>query len=226
MEALAKELSDPFGLVHASCMNVFIRELRRETSAAQKVIKTMTELASEHGWSFWDAWSNFLRGWVMIEQGGGEEEIVKLQEGLAAWQATGSRTAVPYFHTLLARAYEKVGQAEKGISTLEEALAEMKETDERYYEAEVHRLRGQLLLKKGEADSNTENCFQQALEVSRRQQAKSLELRAAMSMSRLWQKQSKQKEAHKLLSEIYGWFTEGFDTKDLQDAKALLEELS
>jgi predicted ATPase len=141
----------------------------------------------------------------------------------------------PHFLTLLAEASDLLGQPEGGLATLDEALTMMEQTGERYYEAELHRQRGELLLLRTakshpEQDSReqheAETCFQHALDVARRQQAKSLELRAAMSLARLWQRQGKRVEARALLEEIYGWFTEGFDTADLQEARALLDALA
>ena len=120
-----------------------------------------------------------------------------------------------------------MGQTAEGLEALAEALATLAKSGVRWWEAELHRLRGELLLQHAVAQpEEAEACFQQALAVARRQQAKSLELRAAMSLARLWQQQGKRAEAHALLAEVYGWFTEGFDTADLQEAKALLEALS
>jgi predicted ATPase len=131
------------------------------------------------------------------------------------------------FLGLLAEACERAGQVEEGLRALHEALEVMQTSEERLYEAEVYRLRGELLLQQSTAQQGeAEASLQQALTVARRQQAKSWELRAAMSLSRLWQGQGKQEEARQLLAQIYGWFTEGFDTPDLQEARALLAALS
>ena len=139
----------------------------------------------------------------------------------------GGNLQRPYFLALLAEAYGKVGQTEEGLTVLVEALAIVDSTGERYWEAELHRRKGELvLIQQGLKVEVAEECFRQALDIARRQQAKSLELRSAMSLSRLWQQQGKQEEAHQLLAEIYGWFTEGFDTVDLKEAKVLLEELA
>ena len=172
------------------------------------------------------------RGWALAMQGQGKEGIAQLHQGLAAWQATGTEMQRPHFLTLLAEAYGKVGEAEQGLAALVEALAQVEQTGERWYEAELYRLRGELTLAQSSVQSlassvqkEAEECFSKAIEIARRQQAKSLELRAVMSLSRLWQQQGKRDEARQMLAEIYGWFTEGFDTKDLQEAKALLEEL-
>jgi predicted ATPase len=138
-----------------------------------------------------------------------------------------------YFLALLAEACEGMGQGEEGLNALAEALTLVEKNEERIHEAELYRLKGELTLAQSRVpglgasvQQEAEACFLKAIEVARKQQAKSWELRAAMSLSRLWQQQGKKEEARKLLAEIYGWFTEGFDTKDLQEAKALLEELS
>ena len=133
-----------------------------------------------------------------------------------------------YYAALLAEAYLKGGQTEEGLNAVAETLARVHKTGISYYEAELHRIEGELLLRQAvvAAGEHPETCFQQAMEVARRQSEKSLELRAVMSLSRLWQNQGKKEEARRLLAEIYDWFTEGFDTADLKPAKALLEELS
>jgi predicted ATPase len=144
----------------------------------------------------------------------------------------GTEILRSHWLALLAEAQASAGQAEAGLSTLAEALAFVEKTGERYYEAEIYRLRGELLLMQGdeaEAEASfhyAEGCFQHAIEVARRQQARSWELRATTSLARLWQRQGRPEEARALLAEIYGWFTEGFDTPDLEEARAVLEELS
>src|SRR5215510_8645475 len=133
---------------------------------------------------------------------------------------------MPIFLAYLAAAYAQIGQVDEGLHVLAEALAVVDTTGGRNHEAELHRLHGELLLQQPVPEAPVaETCFQQALDVARRQQAKSWELRAATSLAQLWQQQGKQAEARELLAPIYGWFTEGFDTADLQEAKALLEEL-
>jgi predicted ATPase len=133
----------------------------------------------------------------------------------------------PYFGSVLAEVADYLGHTEEGLQALAEAHSLLEQHEERWWEAEISRLRGVLLLRQpGTPQAEAETWLRRALDVARRQEAKSLELRAAMSLARLWHQQGKQKEAHKLLSEIYGWFTEGFDTKDLQEAKALLKELA
>src|SRR5206468_12247834 len=167
-------------------------------------------------------------------QGQVEEGIAQIHQGLAAWRATGTVTALTLYIPLLAEAYGKAGQAAEGLSVLAEALTLVDKTGERVYESELYRLKGELTLQKFQvagskvltSEPQAESCFRKAVEIARHQQAKSLELRAVMSLAKLWQRQGKKDEARQLLAEIYGWFTEGFDTKDLQEAKALLDELA
>jgi predicted ATPase len=159
-------------------------------------------------------------------QGQGEEGLVQLRHGVAAWQDIGAALFVPYFCTLLAEVAAHLGHTADGLQALAEAQTHVEQHEERNWEAEVHRLRGVLLQQPGTLQAEAEACFQQALAIARRQEAKSLELRAAMSLARLWQQQGQRVEAYELLAPIYSWFTEGFDTADLQEAKALLEALA
>jgi predicted ATPase len=160
-------------------------------------------------------------------QGQREAGMAQVRQGITALQATGQALVIPYLRTLLADVSATLGHSADGLQALGEAHTLVEQQEERWWEAEVSRLRGVLLLRQtGTPQADAEACFHQALDVSRRQQAKSLELRAAMSLSRLWQLQGKRTEARELLAPIYGWFTEGFETADLQEAKALLDELS
>jgi len=173
------------------------------------------------------AYGTILRGWALTAQGEGAEGIAHMCQGLVARRATRSELQRPYFLVLLAEAYGEVGKPEEGLTVLVEALAIVDNTAERNWEAELHRRKGELLLiQQGQKVGEAEECFRKALDIARRQQAKSLELRAAMSLSRLWQQQGKRDEARQMLAETYGWFTEGFDTADLLEAKVLFEELS
>ena len=182
-------------------------------------------------------------GSTLVRQGHVAEGLAQLKHGLAAYRATGAGIFVTYFLALVAEAYGANGQVQAGLQTIPEALERVEQTGERVWEAELHRLRGELVLQSGvqslrsrdlRPQSATPNahvaveaeaCFHQAIAIARQQQAKSLELRAALSLARLWQQHGKSAEAGALLAPIYGWFTEGFDTADLQEAKALLEEL-
>jgi predicted ATPase len=225
---LGQALSHPFGLGYALNTVAWMHQCRREGQSTQERAEAALALAREHGFPFWVAWGTILRGWALAAQGQGEEGIAQLRQGLTAYQATGSALMRPHFLALLAEAYGQARQAEAGLTVLTEALAAVDKTGERWWEAETHRLKGELLLAqagKRQKWVEAEDCFWRALEVARRQQAKSWELRAAVSLGRLWQRQGKRAEACELLTPIYGWFTEGFDTTDLQEARALLEAL-
>ena len=212
-------------------MTAWLHQWRREGHAAQARAEAAVTLSVEQGFPFWVAWGTILRGGALAEQGQREAGIAQLRQGIAASRATGAEQAQPWFLALLAEAYGEGGQAEEGLSVVAEALAMVDKNGERYWEAELYRLKGTLTLQsqvqgpKSQAQE-AEECFHKAIEIARQQQARSLELRASTSLARLWQHQGKPAEAHQLLSEIYHWFTEGFDTKDLQEAKALLEVLS
>jgi predicted ATPase len=165
----------------------------------------------------------------LVEQGARASGIAQLRQGLTAWKAAGSETYRTYFLALLAEALSKEGQIEEGLSVLAEALTQMQGTGEGLHGAELYRLQGEFLLRCEEAEGTgceAEACFHRAFTIARRQSAKSLELRAAMSLARQYQKQARPAEARPMLAECYDWFTEGFDTPDLQEAKALLEQLS
>jgi predicted ATPase len=242
---LAQELSHPYSLSFALNFTADLHQFRREWRLAQERAEAAIALSAEQGFAQTLSRAAILRGWALAEQEQGEEGIAQIRQGLPAWRATGAELERTYFLTLLAEAYGKTGQVEEGLTTLAEALDAVARTGERMYEAELYRLKGQLTLQKfqvsgstfqvtnphtltpnPQAEAEAEACFLKAIAIARQQQARSLELRAVMSLARLWQQQGKQAEAHHLLTEIYGWFTEGFDTKDLQEAKALLEELS
>ena len=166
------------------------------------------------------------RGWVLAAQGRSAEGIAQMREGLSTLQATGAELAQPRLLAWLAEAYGHEGQAETGLRVVAEALAVAHRTGERRDEAEIYRIKGELLLQHAVPNApEAEACFQQALAIARRQQTKSWELRAAMSLARLWQRQGKWVAARELLAPTYDWFTEGFDTADLQDARALLDAL-
>jgi predicted ATPase len=153
--------------------------------------------------------------------------MARLRQGLAAYWTTGVELERTYWLALLAEAYGTVGQAEEGLCLLREALVVVENSDEQLWEAELYRLQGDLLLHQTVPDAqHAEACFCQALATARRQQAKALELRAAMSLARLWQRQGKHAEARQTLAEVYAWFTEGFDTADLREARALLDTLA
>src|SRR5262245_33557236 len=169
-----------------------------------------------------------MQGWALAMQGDAAAGVAQITQGWEAVQRIGLQLYRPYVLALLAEAYGQAGHPEAGLTCLAEAVTRVAATEERWWEAEVYRLQGVLLLQRSPSASDVdqaEACFQQALDVARRQQAKALELRAALSLSRLWQQQGQRTDAYELLAPIYGWFTEGFDTADLQDAKAVVEEI-
>jgi predicted ATPase len=225
---LAQELPYPFSVTTARIFAALSYQLRRERLLAQEWAEAAIALASAHGFPGWVGQGSVPQGWALAEQGQAEEGITQIRRGMATRQAFGAGIFHSYSLALLAEAYGKAGQAEEGLAALAEALAVVDKNGERFYEAELYRLRGELLLQATvlAPQSEAEELFHTALAIARQQSAKSLELRAATSLARLWQQQGKQAEARQMLTEIYGWFTEGFDTKDLQEAKVLLEELA
>ena len=189
----------------------------------------LSVLARAQAFPLWVAWGTALHGWVLAVQARKAIGIAQMWEALAACRTTGLELNRPWILALIAEAYAQTGQAEEGLAALVEALALADKTTERWSAAELYRLKGELLLVQASTrhrGEKVEGCFLEALSIARRQQAKSLELRAAMSLSRLRQRQAKHQAAQQLLAEIYGWFTEGFDTPDLQEARALLVALA
>ncbi len=239
----AQELAHPHSVASALVGVGWLHKFRREGQAAQARAEAAIALSTEQGFAQLLALGTIQRGWALNEQGQGEEGIVQVRQGLAACRATGAELYRSGHLALLAEAHGKAGQPEEGLAVLAEALDTVNKSGERYYEAELYRLKGELRLQKFQVsgskfqvqespksevrspESEAEECFWKAIDIARKQQAKSWELRAVMSLSRLRQQQGKREETRRMLAEIYGWFTEGFDTKDLQEAKALLEEL-
>jgi predicted ATPase len=202
-------------------------QFRREARWTQERAEAALSVAQEQGFPFWMAFGAVLRGWALVQQGQTQEGIEQITQGLMTYRATGVEILRPWFLSLLAEAHGIMGQSEAGLDVLKEALALADTTDDRWCEAELHRLKGELLLQQSaDNQSEAEACFHHAIRIAQSQQAKSWELRAATSLARLWQQQGKRQEAHDLLTPVYNWFTEGFDTADLKDAKALLDELA
>jgi predicted ATPase len=182
-----------------------LHRFRREVEAAQERAAAAITLSTEQGFALYLAWGTTVRGWSLAEQGRGAEGTAQIHQGLAVSRASGIQAGLPYHLALLAEAYGKAGQGEEGLRVLAKALTMVNDSGERNYEAELYRLKGELLLQQAaESGDEAETCFRQALDIAHQQQAKSLELRAAMSLSRLWQRQGKQAEARALLAPIYG----------------------
>jgi predicted ATPase len=225
--ALAHALSHPVSLAWARCMAAIVSQFRRDVLAVHEHAEAAVVLATEQGFPQWVARGTCLRGWALAVQDHSEEGLAQVRQGIAAWRATGAVLDVPYFCTLLADVSAHLGPTEEGLQALAEAHTLVEQHEERWGEADISRLQGVLLLRQpGTPPAEAEACLQRALDVARRQEAKSLELRAAVSLARLWHRQGKRDDARALLAPIYGWFTEGFDTADLQAAKVLLDELA
>ena len=182
-------------------------------------------MATEQGFPLWRALGTIFRGWIEVRNGDVTEGMSLLHSGLTAYRATGAELAMAYYTALLAGACEIVGQVEEGLTLLDEALQVAVRTGERWFLAELNRQRGQLLLGQGDPKA-AEKHYRKALTIARKQEAKLWELRAATSLARLWRDQDRRTEARDLLAQVYGWFTEGFDTPDLKEAKSLLDELT
>lgn len=209
----ARELSHPLSLAYALNHAARLHLHRREPHIAQQLVESGNALCEEHGLAFWLAVGTFERGWALCEQGQTEPGVQEMQRGLAAFKACGTIHAPPHYLGRLAVAFGQRGDAKRAVTTLDEAITAVQETDERLYEPELYRLRGEWLLKQsGHGGEEVEVAFRRALEVSRRQSAQSWQLRAAMSLSRLWKHREKRAEARALVGEAYSWFTEGFDT--------------
>jgi class 3 adenylate cyclase/predicted ATPase len=226
--AHAHTLARPYTLLHALTQGIMLLRWRGEMRQHQERIEAARTLATEQGIAHLVATSTFHRGLWLLRHGQEQEGNAQVQQGLTAYRAMGARLELPHMLAQLAETYGSLGQSSAGLSILAEALALVETTGERWWEVDLYRLQGELLLAQAGTPPSVggaEACLQTALAVARHQQAKSLELRAAMSLSRLWQQQGKRAAAYDLLAPIYGWFTEGFDTADLQEAKALLETL-
>jgi predicted ATPase len=224
---LAQQLRHPSSLVFALGVAAMSHALRREGGVVQEHAETAINIAMEQGFPYWRAQSAILRGWALAHQGQVQEGIEQMTQGLRAYRATGAVICQPYFLALLADVHKIIGQPEAGLMVLTEALTLTDTTEEHWCEPELYRLKGALLLQQNlDNQAEAESCFHHALALARNQQAKSFELRSATSLARLWYQQGKRQEAHDLLAPVYNWFTEGFDTADLKDAKALLDELA
>jgi predicted ATPase len=224
---LAQALSHPYSLASARCYAAFVSQFRRDVPVVHEHADATVALSTAQGFPFWAALGTSCRGWALAIQGQGEEGMAQIRQGIASLRATEAALWGPFLCTLLAEIYDHLGHTADGLQALAEAYTLMEQQEERWWEAEIHRLRGVLLLRQpGTPQAEAETWLRRALDVARRQEAKALELRAAMSLSRLWQQQGKRADAHALLAPVYSWFTEGFDTADLQEAKMLLEALA
>jgi predicted ATPase len=222
--SLAREISEPHTLCRSFLFAAMLHHLRRDSRSAQQCAEAAIAVSGEHNLVMYHGYATITRAWAMIDQGFEETSIENMREGLAARQATGTELMRPHLLAQIAEVLGKTHQSQEGLRVLEDALAITDRTGERYYEAELYRLKGELLLIEG--TNQVEQCFRQSIEIARRQEAKSLEVRASTSMARLYRDQGRREQARNLLSAIYGTFTEGFDSADLREAKALLDDVS
>jgi predicted ATPase len=225
--ALAQELAHPLSLMSAQYWAAWLHYVRREVSVVQALTDTLLTLATTQGFPLYVGYGTCWRGWALVMQGEGGAGLAQLRQGMAAILAAGHESARSLCLFLLAEASGHAGQVADGLDLVTEALTAFETSQRGDMLTEAHRCRGELMLRQALPEAaQAQAYFQQALAVARRQQAKSFELRAATSLARLWQQHGKRQAAHDLLAPVYGWFTEGFDTADLQDARSLLDALT
>ena len=226
-QIISEELPHAFSQVVTLFFATFLHyQCHREADSAQAQAEKLISLSTEHGFPMWRAAGVILRGWALSKHGQFTEGIEEICGGLDAWRSTGAAIFLPFYLGVLAQAYARAGQIAEGLKTLDAALDTVAQNDERLYEAELYRLKGELLLMDGSPETDAEDCFRRAIQVAHRQEAKILELRAAVSLGRLHQHKVKTSEASEILAHVYSWFTEGFDATDLKEAEILLKELS
>ncbi len=230
--ALAQKLNHPYTSATADAFSAWLHQFRRNGRSVEELASAAVTISTEHDFAFYRAMGIISRGWALTQRTEVSDGIAEMRIGVDAYRVTGAEINRPAFLSLLAEACGNTEKAEEGLSLLAEAQDLADRRQERWWQAELHRLKGELILKPPGAQSSRQNdeneaeeCFRQALAVAKAQQAKSLELRAAMSLSRLWLRQSKRSDARHVLEESFAFFTEGFDTPDLLEAKALLGQL-
>jgi predicted ATPase/DNA-binding winged helix-turn-helix (wHTH) protein len=221
--ALAERLGHPFNLAWAHLCAAHLRQLLREAAAARRHAEAALVLAREHGFPLTSGWATAVRGWAIAAAGAGADGIAEIRDGLAGARATGTQSYESYMLGLLAEACLMTERVEEGLAAIAEGLAMVARTGERFYEAELWRLRGELLLLQESDAAAAADSLVRAAEIARQQDARWLELRAAISLNRLQQRQGRTNEARRLLADVYGWFTEGLATADMREAAALLE---
>jgi predicted ATPase/predicted Ser/Thr protein kinase len=223
---LARELDHSFTLAFVLAVASWFHYFRREFEASKALSEESIKISAEKGFELFNAWAPAFQGYTQIAEGQVEDGIAQIEQGLAAWKAMGVEKHRTHCLAWLAEAYIKSGQTKEGLAAIAEAFEALEKTGERYYEPELHRIKGELLHQQGIDEVEVKVCFRQAMDIARAQSSKPLELRAAISMARLLKKTGNPGEARHFLAEIFGWFAEGLETPDLKEAKALLQELS
>ncbi|MFL5515472.1 MAG: hypothetical protein ACJ8DJ_04900 [Gemmatimonadales bacterium] len=225
--AAAHELGHAYGVSQALFLNCWLHRARRDARAVLERAAELVPLATEHGFVSWSSGGRVMRGWALAAEGEVAAGIADMREGLAAYRATGALLAQPHFIGLLAEACARAGEPSEALRLLVEALAIVDRMEERWFEAELHRLKGEVLLLGDAHDAGATGaaCLGKAVEVARGQGARYWELRAATSLARFWAERGERARAFDLLAPVYGWFTEGFDTLDLREARVLLDAL-
>jgi class 3 adenylate cyclase/predicted ATPase len=225
--SLASELAQPFSLTLAVSHASYLHQCRGEPSIGREHAEATIALSVEQGFPHYRATGILMRGWAVAAQGDLEAGAAAIQEGLAALRAAGANVRRSYYLALLADVCRRAGRYDVAENAIAEAWAFSEESGERWWEADLYRLKGELLLAQSAANrAEAEGCFRRAVKVAHQQSAKAFELRATTSLARLWAEQGRRSEADDLLAPVYGWFTEGFDTADLKEAKGLLNELA
>ena len=222
---LVQDLNQPFNQALVSAYLALLQQLCASEAVAREHAEQAYALTSKYQAPYYRAWAGILVSYALAQEQPDEESIERLRSAITEFKASSARLRLPYYLSLLAQVYKKAGDAEKGLAVIDEALAEVRAHNERWWDAELHRLRGELLLMYGADASDAEAAFLRAISISRSQQARSLELRATMSLTRLWIAQKPSEDARQQLSDLYAWFTEGFETSDLQAARLLLAQL-
>jgi tetratricopeptide (TPR) repeat protein len=222
---LVQDLNQPFNQALVSAYLALLQQLRAEQAIAHEHAEQALVLANKHQAPYYRAWTDILVSYALAMEQPNEERIGRLRGSITEFKASGARLRLPYYLALLGQICEKAGRAEEGLAAIDEALSEARAHNERWWDAELHRLRGELLLMRNADPSEVEAALLRAIEIARSQQARSLELRATMSLARLWMAQHRSDEAKRWLGDVYAWFTEGFDTPDLQAARLLLAQL-
>ncbi len=223
--SLAQELDHPFSLSMACGYAAMYHQIRGDVEQTYKLAIETVEVSDEHQFVYYGAWGKILRAWALAMQGNGNQSEEDIRAGMHILDETGTRRSKPYFLGILAEVVSLQGNVEGGLELLTKALMEGDRLKEPWWISELHRLKGEMYLQLGDRLDLAERCFEKALDVARAQDAKPLELRTAISMAKLWQQQAKVDEAHTLLQQSYGLFSEGFDTPDLLQAQEVLEAL-